>query len=367
MSIELGELSNGVALTQVTTDAHEKSNIYCELPYCSADSRVFVYEQKNSDTAPNTTEYIACEFGTWNTEVIGRGLGGPGMTHGGIFFYRRIVPNKCQELVRIDLRTGKQRVIYEFPEDLQTRGWAPYRPMNAITLMASPSAITPKCLALNSSISKREREKSSTPTPTSATHTRNLNPQKANKLWFNTTGAANLNPMAPASNSSATKAPPNTSSIFPTAKSRAFRSAYPIHRASPGTKPGSQARMKSSYPSARKVSTHPTRATSSKYRQTNPQSASARRAIASITSVPPRVANTSSATTGGAPANSSSAISKPAKPRSYAKREHPWAPRKTHTGIPISRPTSNGWSSTPTARAIPKSTSHPCRLISSLN
>ena len=64
MSIELGELSNGVALTQVTTDAIEKSNIYCELPYCSADSRVFVYEQKISDTTPNTTEYIACEFGT---------------------------------------------------------------------------------------------------------------------------------------------------------------------------------------------------------------------------------------------------------------------------------------------------------------
>lgn len=122
MSIKLGELSNGVALTQVTTDELEKSNIYCELPYCSADSRVFVYEQKNSDTTPNTTEYVACEFGTWETEVIGHGLGGPGMTHSGIFFYKRVIPNKCQELVRVDLRTGKQRVIHEFPEDLQTRG-----------------------------------------------------------------------------------------------------------------------------------------------------------------------------------------------------------------------------------------------------
>ena len=36
MSIELGELSNGVALTQVTTDTRDKSNIYCELPYCSS-------------------------------------------------------------------------------------------------------------------------------------------------------------------------------------------------------------------------------------------------------------------------------------------------------------------------------------------
>ena len=122
MPIKLAELPNGVALTQVTTDGKEKSNIYCELPYCSVDSRVFVYEQKNPDTAPNTTEYVACEFGTWQTQVIGRGLGGPGMTHKGVFFYRRVVPNKCQELVRVDLGTGHQRVICEFPEALQPRG-----------------------------------------------------------------------------------------------------------------------------------------------------------------------------------------------------------------------------------------------------
>ena len=122
MSVKLDELPNGVELTQVTTDAFDKSNIYCELPYCSADSRVFVFEQKNPDHVPNTTEYVTCEFGTWKTKIIGHGKGGPGMTHKGIFFYYRIVPNKCQELVRIDLGTGQESVIYEFPEDFQPRG-----------------------------------------------------------------------------------------------------------------------------------------------------------------------------------------------------------------------------------------------------
>lgn len=122
MALLIGERPNGVTVNQVTTDKREKSNIYCELPYCSIDSRLFVYEQKNPDTAPNKTEYVACEFGTWKTHIIGHGLGGPGMTHKGIFFYRRIVSGKCQELVRVDLSTGEEKVIYEFPENFQPRG-----------------------------------------------------------------------------------------------------------------------------------------------------------------------------------------------------------------------------------------------------
>ena len=95
MAIKLAELPNGVELTQATEDTAQKSNIYCELPYCSADSKRFVFQQQNPDGAPNTTEYVTCEFGTWATEIVGRGLGGPGMTHNGTFFYRRIVEGKC--------------------------------------------------------------------------------------------------------------------------------------------------------------------------------------------------------------------------------------------------------------------------------
>jgi hypothetical protein len=122
MAIHLSERPNGVNLYQVTTDKLDKSNIYCELPYCDAHSRRFVYQQQHPDTVLNRTEYVACEFGTWKTEVIGRGLGGPGMTHKGIFFYHRIVAGKCQELVRYDLNSGSKSVLFELPENHTSRG-----------------------------------------------------------------------------------------------------------------------------------------------------------------------------------------------------------------------------------------------------
>jgi len=122
MAQVVSEEQNGAVVHQVTDDAYRKSNIYCELPYCSADSSRFVFQRQNPDGSPNRTEYVACEFGSWEAQVIGRGLGGPGMTHRGLFFYRRVVPGSCQELVRLDLGTLESRVVYEFPESLETRG-----------------------------------------------------------------------------------------------------------------------------------------------------------------------------------------------------------------------------------------------------
>ena len=121
MSITVTEQDEGAVVYQVSEGPLEKSNIYCELPYCSADSRVFVYEQQNPETAPNTTEYCVCEFGTWKTEIAGRGLGAPAITHQGMFYYRRVAGN-TQELVRLDLATGDSQVIFEFPVDLKPRG-----------------------------------------------------------------------------------------------------------------------------------------------------------------------------------------------------------------------------------------------------
>ena len=64
MARTVEEQTNGAVVYQITDDPLEKSNIYCELPYCSADSRFFVYEQKNAQPGPNNTEYVTCEFGT---------------------------------------------------------------------------------------------------------------------------------------------------------------------------------------------------------------------------------------------------------------------------------------------------------------
>ena len=139
MAVKLREQDNGVVVYQVTEDAFRKSNIYCELPYCSADSRVFVFARKNPACAPNDTEYIACEFGAWETEIIGRGLGdwevnipgqwlgGPAMTHTGIFCYRRAVKG-AQEVVRLNLATGDSDVVFHLPEGFHPRGCATMSP-----------------------------------------------------------------------------------------------------------------------------------------------------------------------------------------------------------------------------------------------
>ncbi len=69
------ELETGVMVTQVTEDAGAKENIYCELPWCDKYSHGFVYRQRTAEGGPNGSDYIYCKFGTWETEVIGTGLG----------------------------------------------------------------------------------------------------------------------------------------------------------------------------------------------------------------------------------------------------------------------------------------------------
>ena len=122
MAITLQEQDNGVTVYQVTENPGIKSNIYCEISWCSADSRYFVFDQQTGDGARNPSEYILCEFGTWKTERLGEGIR-PTMSHTGIFYYRTRTENGVQELRCVDLATGVQDALWEFPEDFQPRGW----------------------------------------------------------------------------------------------------------------------------------------------------------------------------------------------------------------------------------------------------
>jgi hypothetical protein len=56
---------NGVEVHQVTADRLAHSNIYCEIPYCSRDSRYFVYQRTNPNLKGNRTEFMVVELGTW--------------------------------------------------------------------------------------------------------------------------------------------------------------------------------------------------------------------------------------------------------------------------------------------------------------
>jgi len=115
------ELESGVVVTQVTDNKNLTENIYCELPWCDKHSHGFVYREQTETGGPNRSNYVYCKFGSWETTVIGTGLGSCGITFEGIFFYRRVAAGK-QEFVRVDLMTGESKVIYDFPEDFAPKG-----------------------------------------------------------------------------------------------------------------------------------------------------------------------------------------------------------------------------------------------------
>jgi len=112
----------GSTIYQVTNDSLSKSNIYCEIPYCSADSRYFVFTRRNPEYDRNRSEYVICELGTWETHVAGRGFGGisgTAITHTGIFYYLRHVDKDAKELIKLDLATGKSEIVWSFQDDLK--------------------------------------------------------------------------------------------------------------------------------------------------------------------------------------------------------------------------------------------------------
>jgi len=133
------EHPSGAVVYQVTDDDFPKSDIYCELPYCSVDSRRFVYMRTDASRETNPTDYIVVDFGTWEAQVVGQGLGdweiqtpgewigGPAMSRDGVLFYRRSA-DTCQELVRLDLSSLTTKVVFELPPDYRPRGNATVSP-----------------------------------------------------------------------------------------------------------------------------------------------------------------------------------------------------------------------------------------------
>jgi len=116
------EQENGVEVWQVTTEEFDQSNIYCEIPYCSKDSRYFVYARKNNSLKTNRTEFMVVELGTWKQERLGTGnsISGTAMSHDGQFYFLRHAENGATDLVRAELGSGKTEAVHRM-KDLKIR------------------------------------------------------------------------------------------------------------------------------------------------------------------------------------------------------------------------------------------------------
>ena len=128
MAIRLTQQDTGSTVYQVTEDPLSKSNIYCEIPYCSADSRYFVFSQTNPEHVRNRAEYVICELGTWETHIGGWGRGGIAITHRGIFYFLRDADDNAMELVKLDLAAGKSEVACAFQEAIRARSMGTVSP-----------------------------------------------------------------------------------------------------------------------------------------------------------------------------------------------------------------------------------------------
>ena len=112
---KIEELPGGVVLHQVTDEEADKCNIYCEYPWCPPDSHCFVYVRHAPERAPNSSEFIACEFGTWEKRLVGYSSGGQTMANDGKFYFKRVNEAGRQEFVRYDLEANAAQVI-DLPE-----------------------------------------------------------------------------------------------------------------------------------------------------------------------------------------------------------------------------------------------------------
>ena len=107
----------GSEVWQVSTEEYSQSNIYCEVPYCSADSRYFVCQRVNRSDKMNPIEFMCVELGTWEQRVLCRAwkTSGCAITPDGVFYWikRTAWSGECA-LMRAQLPDGKAETIHRF-------------------------------------------------------------------------------------------------------------------------------------------------------------------------------------------------------------------------------------------------------------
>jgi len=113
----------GADVWQVTTEEMSQSNIYCEVPYCSRDSRYFVYARTNPNLKLNRTEFMAVELGTWKQHRLDTAgsHSGCAISPDGLFYYVKQADDGGGVLMRADLADGTTAEVYRFQERLVIR------------------------------------------------------------------------------------------------------------------------------------------------------------------------------------------------------------------------------------------------------
>jgi hypothetical protein len=118
-AISLGQQSNGSEIWQVTTKEFRQSNIYCEIPYCSGDSRFFVYERRNPKlSGGNKIELMVVELGTWKQYRLDVtiGMAGSAISHDGLFYYLKQTEGNTLDLMQANLSKGMREKIYQIED-----------------------------------------------------------------------------------------------------------------------------------------------------------------------------------------------------------------------------------------------------------
>ncbi len=103
---------NGVVVWQATRETAHVCNLYDERPYVSPDGRRFLYARQ----VENEWDYVLCEFGSWRTETVGRGIPCVGVSYQGDHYYARRAAGGKLEIVRIDLNTGASEIRFAVPD-----------------------------------------------------------------------------------------------------------------------------------------------------------------------------------------------------------------------------------------------------------
>ncbi|TKJ36411.1 MAG: hypothetical protein CEE38_11375 [Planctomycetes bacterium B3_Pla] len=115
-AVYLERQPTGSEIWQVTTEQFRQSNIYCELPYCSGDSRYFIYERYNPKlSGGNKTELMVVEIGTWKQHRLDTAwrLTGSAITNDGTFYYLKRTGEETLSLMRADLSNGTPEEVYQ--------------------------------------------------------------------------------------------------------------------------------------------------------------------------------------------------------------------------------------------------------------